>query len=70
MDFYPFPFLHPRLEGNSNLETQENSLHPISKADMVNNIIYNWGLNSTYGDVPPCLIKIKNACFFVNLGIA
>jgi hypothetical protein len=26
-----------------------NKLHPISSTDMVNNVIYNWGFNSTYG---------------------
>ncbi|WP_231597482.1 Ig-like domain-containing protein [Bacillus sp. SA1-12] len=26
-----------------------NKLHPVSSTDMVNNVIYNWGFNSTYG---------------------
>ncbi|UOQ46625.1 Ig-like domain-containing protein [Gracilibacillus caseinilyticus] len=26
-----------------------NELHPVSHADIVNNVIYNWGFNSTYG---------------------
>lgn len=26
-----------------------NKVHPVSSTDMVNNVIYNWGFNSTYG---------------------
>lgn len=37
------------ISRNPALGNTGNSLHPISKADMVNNVIYNWGFNSTYG---------------------